>query len=83
MQESRRKLSCTCQQPMTSHAPMMPISLYTLSTVADFRVCSVCYSAQLMLGSLRESEVELLSENMRFAITETCLALTIFREELR
>eukprot|EP00953_Heterococcus_sp_UTEX-ZZ885_P023778 13057-Heterococcus_DN1.PRE.3 len=36
----------------------------------------------MMLGSLRESEVELLSENMRFAITETCLALTIFREEL-
>jgi hypothetical protein len=43
----------------------------------------MCCSVQMMLGSLRESEVELLSENMRFAITETCLALTIFREELR
>jgi hypothetical protein len=45
------------------------------------RLCA--FFVQMMLGSLRESEVELLSENMRFAITETCLALTIFREELR
>mmetsp|Transcript_7400 Transcript_7400/g.9388 ORF Transcript_7400/g.9388 Transcript_7400/m.9388 type:complete len:591 (-) Transcript_7400:185-1957(-) len=36
----------------------------------------------IFLGSLREVEVELLYENARYAITETCLALTIFREEL-
>ncbi|KAJ1454849.1 hypothetical protein M885DRAFT_587932 [Pelagophyceae sp. CCMP2097] len=36
----------------------------------------------VFLGSLREAEVELLYENARYAITETCLALTIFREEL-
>jgi E3 ubiquitin-protein ligase synoviolin len=34
------------------------------------------------LGSLVQQEVELLYENSRFAVTETCLALTIFREEL-
>mmetsp|Transcript_18272 Transcript_18272/g.57094 ORF Transcript_18272/g.57094 Transcript_18272/m.57094 type:complete len:445 (+) Transcript_18272:2620-3954(+) len=36
----------------------------------------------LFLGPLREVEVELLHENARYAVTETCLALTIFREEL-
>lgn len=36
----------------------------------------------LFLGTLRDAEVELLYENARYAITETCLALTIFREEL-
>ncbi|KAJ8598672.1 hypothetical protein CTAYLR_003087 [Chrysophaeum taylorii] len=36
----------------------------------------------VFLGTLREVEVELLYENVRYAITETCLALTIFREEL-
>ena len=36
----------------------------------------------IFLGSLREVEVELLYDNARYAVTETCLALTIFREEL-
>ena len=36
----------------------------------------------VFLGSLREAEVELLHENARYAVTETCLALTVFREEL-
>lgn len=36
----------------------------------------------IFLGTLREVEVELLYDNARYAITETCLALTIFREEL-
>uniref|UniRef100_M4C0U1 RING-type E3 ubiquitin transferase n=1 Tax=Hyaloperonospora arabidopsidis (strain Emoy2) TaxID=559515 RepID=M4C0U1_HYAAE len=34
------------------------------------------------LGALREVEVELLHENVRYAVTETCLALTIFRDEI-
>jgi E3 ubiquitin-protein ligase synoviolin len=34
------------------------------------------------LGPLRDVEVEILYDNARYAITETCLALTIFREEL-
>jgi len=36
----------------------------------------------IFLGPLRDREVEVLWENSRFAITNTCLALTIFREEL-
>lgn len=36
----------------------------------------------LFFGQLRDVEVEILYDNARYAITETCLALTIFREEL-
>lgn len=36
----------------------------------------------LFLGQLRDVELEIVYESSRFAITETCLALTIFREEL-
>jgi E3 ubiquitin-protein ligase synoviolin len=36
----------------------------------------------LFFGSLRDAEVELLHENVRYAVTETCLALTIFRDEI-
>lgn len=38
---------------------------------------------QLFLGSLRAAELDRLFEKVWFAITETCLALTIFRDELR
>lgn len=37
---------------------------------------------KIFLGSLRAAEVETLYDNSRYAITETCLALTIFREEI-
>ncbi|KAG6584631.1 hrd1-like protein [Phytophthora cinnamomi] len=37
---------------------------------------------RFFLGTLRDAEVELLHENVRYAVTETCLALTIFREEI-
>jgi E3 ubiquitin-protein ligase synoviolin len=36
----------------------------------------------LFLGSLREAEVEILVERAKYSIFETCLALTIFRNEL-
>jgi len=36
----------------------------------------------LFLGTLREAEMMQLMEDSKYAITETCLALTIFREEL-
>ena len=36
----------------------------------------------IFLGTLRDREVEVLWENSRFAVTNTLLALTIFREEL-
>jgi E3 ubiquitin-protein ligase synoviolin len=34
------------------------------------------------LGKLRDVEYELLVDNSKYAISETCLALTIFRHEL-
>ena len=36
----------------------------------------------IFLGTLREQELDRLYDNSRYAVTETCLALTIFREEL-
>jgi len=39
-------------------------------------------TSRLFLGRLRESEVELVWENTAYAIPETCLALTIFRDQL-
>lgn len=36
----------------------------------------------VFLGNLREVEIELLYERAKYTITETCLALTIFRNEL-
>lgn len=38
--------------------------------------------SQLCWGTLRTAEVEQLTERAWFAITETCLAMTIFRDEL-
>eukprot|EP00903_Cladosiphon_okamuranus_P020911 g19203.t1 len=37
---------------------------------------------KLFLGSLRDIEVEVMYENARYAFTETCLALTVFRGDL-
>lgn len=36
---------------------------------------------QIFLGSLREAEVERINERISQAVMETCLAMTIFREE--
>ncbi len=36
---------------------------------------------QVFLGSLREAEVERINDRISQAIMETCLAMTIFREE--
>ena len=41
------------------------------------------FMRQIFLGSLRAAELDRLYEKIWFAITETCLALTIFREELK
>lgn len=40
-----------------------------------------CLPAQVFLGTLREIELERVKEKLSSAIMETCLALTIFREE--
>lgn len=38
--------------------------------------------SKMFLGKLTVTERERVEDNMKFAIPETCLALTIFREEL-
>jgi E3 ubiquitin-protein ligase synoviolin len=53
---------------MTMHAHSMPSAL-----------CTLC--AQVFLGTLREAEVERINNRISQAIMETCLAMTIFREE--
>lgn len=51
------------------------VPAYTLPPV------SRCCTAQIFLGTLREIELERVKEKLSSAIMETCLALTIFREE--
>jgi len=48
--------------------------------------CALCiyrFLIKLFLGSLRDAEVERLNERVSSAVMETCLAMTIFREEFR
>ena len=54
---------------------MVNFTLFLYSTFI-YGLTRVCF------GSLRAIEVEVLTERAWFAITETCLAMTIFREEI-
>lgn len=57
--------------------------LMVLTNIALLGVCSGMLGLQrLFYGPLRPIEVEQLYEKAWFAITETCLAMTIFREEV-
>ncbi|KAL2037341.1 hypothetical protein N7G274_009826 [Stereocaulon virgatum] len=57
--------------------------LMVLTNVALLGVCTSMLGLQrLFYGQLRPIEVEQLYEKAWFAITETCLAMTIFREEV-
>ena len=40
-----------------------------------------CMHGQVFLGTLREAEVERINDRISQAVMETCLAMTIFREE--
>jgi E3 ubiquitin-protein ligase synoviolin len=69
-----------------------PIILYLVTSKASFVVLGNMAVAILVniavavksifLGMLREVEVEQLIERAKYTITETCLALTVFRNEL-
>jgi hypothetical protein len=66
------------------HLATSKISVTILGNMAF--VTALCFAQllrHLFLGSLRAAELDRLYEKTWFAITETCLALTIFREELR
>ncbi|MCJ1438566.1 E3 ubiquitin-protein ligase hrd1 [Xylographa pallens] len=57
--------------------------LMILTNLVLLGVCGIMFSLQkLLYGPLRPIEVEQLYEKAWFAITETCLAMTIFREEV-
>ncbi|KAL6715707.1 E3 ubiquitin-protein ligase hrd1 [Lecanora helva] len=57
--------------------------LMVLTNIALLGVCTGMIGLQkLFYGPLRPIEVEQLYEKAWFAITETCLAMTIFREEV-
>ncbi|OBT62302.1 hypothetical protein VE03_09037 [Pseudogymnoascus sp. 23342-1-I1] len=59
------------------------LSLMILTNLALFVVASFIYCLQrICYGPLRPIEVEQLYEKGWFAITETCLAMTIFRDEV-
>ena len=46
-----------------------------------FGVASAHASLQVFLGTLREPEIERVNERISQAVMETCLAMTIFRDE--
>ena len=61
----------------------MLMFLQVLTNIALLGVCTSMLGLQrLFYGPLRPIEVEQLYEKAWFAITETCLAMTIFREEV-
>ena len=65
------------------HLVKFKFSLLVLLNFVFVIVLSVAkFLKWLIFGRLRTSEVELLLENIGCAITETCLALTIFRDDL-
>lgn len=59
------------------------MALQILTNLILFIIASFMFGLQrLFYGPLRPIEIEQLSEKAWFAVTETCLAMTIFREEV-
>jgi len=76
--DSRRQFYPTVVYLATSK-----VSIVVMANLALVAMVALGHVAKkTFFGRLREAEVELLHENARYAITETCLALTTFREEL-
>ena len=77
---------------ITTREQFYPIVLFLVSSKVSFVVAGNMALATLLLighiskaiflGQLRDVEVEVLMERAKYTITETCLALTIFRNEL-
>ncbi|KAK4162741.1 ERAD-associated E3 ubiquitin-protein ligase HRD1 [Cladorrhinum sp. PSN259] len=65
------------------HLAQNNISLIVLANLAFVVYGSFMYGLQrLCFGPLRVTEIEQLYEKAWFAVTETCLAMTIFRDEI-
>ncbi|KAI1486084.1 hypothetical protein F5X96DRAFT_273552 [Biscogniauxia mediterranea] len=70
------------------YSAMVYLSQNNLSLMILINLILLCYSSfvwglqRLCYGPLRPVEIEQLYEKAWFAVTETCLAMTIFREEV-
>ncbi|KAK4127454.1 hypothetical protein N657DRAFT_661576 [Parathielavia appendiculata] len=65
------------------HLAQSSLSLMALANLVLVAYGSFMYGLQrLCFGPLRPTEIEQLYEKAWFAITETCLAMTIFRDEI-
>ncbi|TLD25344.1 hypothetical protein PspLS_05642 [Pyricularia sp. CBS 133598] len=65
------------------HLSQSNLSIMILLNIVMFVYISFIYGLQrLCYGQLRPVEIEQLYEKAWFAVTETCLAMTIFREEI-
>jgi E3 ubiquitin-protein ligase synoviolin len=61
-------------------------SKFSVAILCNLAVCFTIFLFKavrtVFLGKLRDAEYEVLAENSKYAFTETCLALTYFRDEL-
>lgn len=61
-------------------------SKFAIMVIGNFVLCIMVLIGDILrrifLGTLAEDEMQSIYDHARFALTETCLALTIFREEL-
>lgn len=81
-----------CTYAIYSREQFYPIVLFLVTSKISFVVAGNMIlatalllghvSKAIFLGQLRDVEIELLTERAKYTITETCLALTIFRNEL-
>lgn len=78
-----QQIALTACPMQVIHLTSSKVSLLVLGNealVITFLFGKLC--KRLFFGRLRDAEVESLYERSWYAITETCLAMTIFREEL-
>ena len=85
-------LSALCLYAVVSREQFYPIVLFLVTSKVSYVVGGNMVFAtafviagvikNLFLGSLRESELEMLGDNAKYTVIETCLAATIFRNEL-
>ncbi|RMD39389.1 hypothetical protein DV735_g5736, partial [Chaetothyriales sp. CBS 134920] len=80
-------LKAVAQRPnfysATVYLSQSSANLFILTNLVFMLACSLLFGLQkLLYGPLRPIEVEQLYERGWFAVTETCLAMTIFRGEI-
>ena len=74
-------LPCCGSTPRTAAAATAPRHL-TFPLSPPNSTCLRHTALQVFLGTLRDSEVERVNDKVGQAVIETCLAMTIFREDI-